>query len=83
MTYERIGLQSISNVDVARNLEEVYVSIMGKRPSGETRRHYLHSPGNRHVRLSPSQARRLAYRLIEAASKVERKQDTYGFWRKK
>jgi hypothetical protein len=80
MTYERIGFPSIAKVEVLRDLKDVYVSILGRRPTGNTRRHYFQSPGNRYARLSPSQARKVAYRLIEAASKVERKADKYGFW---
>jgi hypothetical protein len=80
MQLERIALHTIAKVDVLRDLTEVFIVIEGRKPGSEARRWWRNSPGNRWASFSPSQARRLAYRLIEAASKVERKQDRFGFW---
>ena len=80
MTYERVGFRSIAKVEVLRDMKDVYVSILGRRPSGNTRRHYFQSPGNRYAQLGPSQARRTAGRLIKAASKFDRKADRYNLW---
>jgi hypothetical protein len=79
MPLEIVGFRTIANVEVLRNLDDVYIAVVGRRPSGETKKYWSRSPGNRHARLTRSQARRLAFRLIEAASKVDRKQDKYEF----
>ncbi len=84
MTYERVGLRSIGKVEVLRTDEDIFIAILGRKPQPNfikgKFRWWRNSPGNRWADLTPSQARRLAYRLIEAASKVERKLDKHGFW---
>ena len=89
MTFERVGL--IGKIEVLRTDKDVFITILGRKPdpslslrslrSGKPR-WWRESPGNRWADLTPSQARRLACRLIDAASKVERKLDRHGFWGK-
>jgi hypothetical protein len=73
---ERVGLRPIDKIEVLRDLDRVTVRLCGEQPKVLR----YNSTANRYIFLSPSHARRVASRSIEAASKVERKSDTYGFW---
>jgi len=73
---ERVGLRPIGKIEVLRDLDRVPVRLCGEQPKVLR----YNSTANRYIYLSPSQARRVASRIIEAASKVERKSDKYGFW---
>ena len=72
----RVGLRPIGTIEALRDLDRVTVWLCGEQPKVLR----YNSTANRYIYLSPSQARRVASRIIEAASKVERKLDKYGFW---
>ncbi len=89
---ERVG--TIAKVEVLRDQEDVYISVLGRVPTldesfarsqaaGALPRNWRKSPGNRWACLSPAQARRIAYRLIDAAAKVDRKEDRLRLWTEK
>jgi hypothetical protein len=77
MTYQIVG-RPIDKAEIYHDLDVVFLQISGKKPEDT----HHDSSGNRYAWFTPSQARRLAYRLIEAASRVERKVDKHGLWKK-